>query len=96
MLLVLRHTRRQTAYKPVFEDWLWHGALPLLAYAALLAAAVILGRQSTPALFVIGGTTLLLLFIGIHNAWDAVTYIAQQRRQPEEPVETKLGNTEQG
>jgi hypothetical protein len=33
-----------------------------------------------PSLFAIGGTALLLLFIGIHNAWDAVTYIAQQRR----------------
>jgi hypothetical protein len=24
---------------------------------------------------VIGGFALLLLFVGIHNAWDAVTYI---------------------
>jgi len=26
------------------------------------------------ALFIIAGATLILLFIGIHNAWDAVTY----------------------
>jgi hypothetical protein len=26
------------------------------------------------ALFGVGGAVLLLLFIGIHNAWDAVTY----------------------
>jgi hypothetical protein len=26
------------------------------------------------ALFGIGAAALLLLFIGIHNAWDAVTY----------------------
>jgi hypothetical protein len=25
---------------------------------------------------VVGATAVLLLFVGIHNAWDAVTYIA--------------------
>jgi hypothetical protein len=29
---------------------------------------------------VIGAAALLLLFVGIHNAWDAVTYIAVVRR----------------
>jgi len=88
MLVVIRHARRQTQYQPVFEDWLWHGALPLLAYLALLAAAILLWRQPIPSLFVIGGATLLLLFIGIHNAWDTVTYMALlRRRQPEKPVD---------
>jgi hypothetical protein len=30
--------------------------------------------HARPALFVVGAATLLLLFVGIHNAWDAVTY----------------------
>jgi hypothetical protein len=85
---VVRQARRQTSYRPVFEDWLWHGAFPLIAYAALLAAAVELRRHSAPSLFVIGATALFLLFIGIHNAWDAVTYLAVEKRQkPEEPEE---------
>ena len=29
---------------------------------------------STPTVIHFGAATLLLLFIGIHNAWDAVTY----------------------
>jgi hypothetical protein len=29
----------------------------------------------------IGAAALLLLFIGIHNAWDTVTYIAIDRPQ---------------
>jgi hypothetical protein len=83
---VVRRARRQTDYVPEFEDWLWHGALPLAAYMALLAAAVVLRRHPVPSLFVIGATAVLLLFTGIHNAWDAVTYIALKRRQrPEEP-----------
>jgi hypothetical protein len=36
------------------------------------------------ALFAVAAAALLLLFIGIHNAWDAVTYhvfIIQRRHQ---------------
>ena len=76
MLIVIRHTRRQTAYVPVLEDWIWHVALPLVAYATLLVTAFVLQRSAATSLFVIGATALLLLFVGIHNAWDAVTYIA--------------------
>jgi hypothetical protein len=84
-VMVVRHARRQTDYVPVLEDWIWHGALPLIAYAALLVAAVLLQRDPVSSLFVIGGAALLLLFVGIHNAWDSVVYIALQRRQrPEE------------
>lgn len=80
-LLVLRHARRQTEYVPVLEDWIWHTALPLLAYAALLTGGIFLPGDPAPWLFVIGATALLLLFVGIHNAWDAVTYIAFHRRK---------------
>jgi hypothetical protein len=40
---------------------------------------VALARHASAALFVIGATALLLLFIGIHNAWDTVTYVAVER-----------------
>jgi hypothetical protein len=78
VLLVLRHTRRQTDYTPVAEDWLSHCALPLLAYTTLLVAGITLRRHPS-SLFVIGATALLLLFVGIHNAWDAVMYLAIER-----------------
>ena len=48
----------------------------VIAYTALVAAALTLGRHVLASLFVVAGTALLLLFIGIHNAWDAVTFIA--------------------
>src|SRR5436190_11125665 len=34
--IVIRRARRQTGYKPVFEDWLWHTILPVIAYAAVV------------------------------------------------------------
>jgi hypothetical protein len=80
---VVRHTRRQTLYVPVLEDWIFHCVLPLTAYAALLVAAVLLPRHPAPSLFAVGGAALLLLFVGIHNAWDAVTFIAFLQRRPE-------------
>jgi hypothetical protein len=75
-LIIIRRARRTTNYKPVLEDWIWHTALPLTAYVVILVAAVTLPRQALPALFAIAGAALLLLFIGIHNAWDTVTYVA--------------------
>jgi hypothetical protein len=81
MFVVLRRARRQTDYKPVLEDWLFHSVLPLVAYTAVLAAAIGLRWRPTPLLFVVGGAAVLLLFIGIHNAWDTVTYIVVQHWQ---------------
>ena len=84
MTVVIRRARRQTRYVPVLEDWLWHCAFPLVAYVALLVAALALERDLPMWLLLIGATALLLLFIGIHNAWDAVTYIATQQPQHRE------------
>src|SRR5438128_8992274 len=75
------HARRQTSYAPDAEDWFWYAGLPLVGYAGLLAAAILLAWHPTASLFVIATTSLLLLFIGIHNAWDTVTYIAVEHRQ---------------
>jgi hypothetical protein len=82
--VVVRNVRRHTDYEPVLEDWIWHCALPLVAYLALLVAATMLPSSSVTALFTIGGIAILLLFIGIHNAWDSVVYIALSRRQQPE------------
>ena len=73
--LVTRRARRQTGYKPVFEDWLWHSALPLAAYAMLLIAAISLTLHVSGSLYAIAAVALILLFVGIHNAWDSVTFI---------------------
>jgi hypothetical protein len=75
VLVVLRRMRRQTGYKIVLEDWVWHLILPLVAYTTMFVCAAGLSHEQTWALFGLGGVSLLLLGIGIHNAWDTVTYI---------------------
>jgi fatty acid desaturase len=68
VLIVMRRVRRQSAYQPVLEDWPFHTILPLVSYTALVVAALLLLSDLAPALFVIAAATMLLLFIGIHNA----------------------------
>jgi hypothetical protein len=80
------HRMRTTAdYSPVFEDWAWHVALPLIAYAALTVAAFFLRAHDRPALFVVAGASLLLMYIGIHAAWDTVTFIATEQDRKQDP-----------
>ncbi len=83
VLIVLRRVLRQTDYQPVLEDWLGHTVLPLVSYTALVVAALVLPGQPAPALFVIAAAMLLLLFIGIHNTWDNMTYIAIELIPPQ-------------
>jgi hypothetical protein len=73
-VIVARRMRVQTSYRPEFEDWLFHFVLPLAAYAILLASAFVAWAHTPEALVGVGAAALLLLFIGIHNAWDAVAY----------------------
>ncbi len=80
-IIVVQRMRTQVAYKPVFEDWLFHFLLPFAAYATLAASAYVARRQVHGAMFGAGAAALLLLFIGIHNAWDAVTYHVFVRKE---------------
>ena len=83
IVIVIRRARHQSDYEPVLEDWLWHAAFPLVSYTALVVAAIMLSDNPAPTLFVIGAVTVLLLFIGIHNAWDTITYITIEDSQTE-------------
>jgi hypothetical protein len=84
-VVVARRARRQQEYQPVFEDWVWHTVLPVMAYLVLLVAGLALGRGAGGAMLAIGAAVLLLVFIGIHNAWDTVTFVTMrsgaQRRE---------------
>jgi hypothetical protein len=84
-IIVARRMRKQSLYKPEFEDWLCHALLPFAAYATLAGSAY--GMRSHPggAPFGTGTAALLLLFIGIHNAWDAITYHVYVQRPDQRP-----------
>jgi hypothetical protein len=73
-IIVARRMQRQIVNTPEFEDWLFHVLLPFAAYATLAGSAYAALAHSHEAMFGVAVAALLLLFIGIHNAWDAVTY----------------------
>ena len=76
--------RVQTAYQPELENWLFHVLLPFAAYATLAGLIYLADSNVGRALFGVGTAALLLLFIGIHNAWDGVTYHVFVKRAEEE------------
>jgi hypothetical protein len=77
--VVLNRARRVATYHPVLEDWIFFWVLPFLSHVILLAAAFTLRAYTATALFMVGTMAVLLLFVGIHNAWDAVTFIVTER-----------------
>ena len=76
VLRIASRIRRLSAYTADTEDWIWHTVLPLASYSSVIAGALLLPILARQALFVIAGAVVTLLFVGIHNAWDIVTYVA--------------------
>jgi hypothetical protein len=72
--MVARRMKTQSVYRPGFEDWVFHGVLPLAGYALLALSPFAATLHTKEALFGVGAATLVLLFSGIHNAWDAIAY----------------------
>jgi hypothetical protein len=82
--LVVRRLRRMRSYQLEWDDWLWYAVLPAVGYATLLVSAILLPGHPTQVLFVAATAMVLLLAVGIRNAWDVVTYIAILQIAPPE------------
>ena len=84
--------RLEGRYVPVLEDWMWHVVFPLIGYGLLIAAAALVWFCLVPGLYLIAALLLVLLFIGIHNAWDVAASISvgptEAANKPEENVPT--------
>jgi hypothetical protein len=88
-IIVARRMREQVAYTPEFEDWLFRLVLPSATYVTLAGSAYAVRLNVGDALFAVGAAALLLLFIGIHNAWDAVTYHVFVNKQAQRQAERR-------
>jgi hypothetical protein len=83
VLYTVRTARHVISLRPeyvaVAADWIWNVLLPLLCYCALAGAGLILSLHVATALYVTAAVALLLLFIGIHNAWDIAVWFTVER-----------------
>ena len=62
-------------------DWIWFVALPIAAYVLLLLSGIGFLLQAVLSMHGVAVALILLLVIGIRNAWDLVIWISQQERK---------------
>jgi hypothetical protein len=62
-----------------WRDWLWYLLLPAGSQLLLLAAAIGLWRGDERALLAMAGAIVLLLVVGVRNAWDLVLFLLSKR-----------------
>jgi len=90
-IIIMRRMWQMPHYQSTLEDWVWYMILPLLANIMLLVAAILLLKRPSLALYLVGSSTMMLLLIGIRNAWDNATFLALMRghTHPEDKAKEK-------
>ena len=83
LIIVMQQMRRIPHYQTPLKDWLWYMAFPLIMYIVIIVATIALPANPTLALYIFSAAMVGLLFLGIHNAWDLVTYFAVERSHSE-------------
>jgi len=66
---------------PDWEDKIFYGIIPVLAYVLLACATAAIWIVPMRAALFIGAVILLLLLIGIRDAWDLATYLVSRSHQ---------------
>jgi hypothetical protein len=92
LMTIVRMLRFQE-YRPAGEDWIWNAILPALSCLSLLAAAKLVSQHPSLSLYIVGGVTLAMLVIGIHNAWDLAVWITAERPGAQKPPTEKPTDT---
>jgi hypothetical protein len=62
-------------------DWAWYVGLPVAAYVLLLACGIGFFFEFALSMHGVGAALILLLVIGLRNAWDIVIWAIQQERR---------------
>ena len=70
------------AEPPHWSDFWYYGVAPGLGYLGLAASAVGALTQAASTAYLVAAALLALLLIGIRNAWDLVTWLAQRAPRP--------------
>jgi hypothetical protein len=74
---------RAASYEPDLEDRIWYIVLPFVAHSCFIVGAALIWADLPWSLAAVGIDALLFLLLGVHNAWDTVTYIAVKEARPE-------------
>jgi hypothetical protein len=78
-------------------DWVWYFLIPSASYLLYAVSGVALLKGASQSLNALAGATVLLLIVGIHNAWDLVVWFVLRKRptprQSESPTRGAPGHT---
>jgi hypothetical protein len=77
--------RMKGDYIPVPEDWIWNVILPALCFGALLTMAVLFSTSAKTCLYGVAAAIMLLMIIGIHNAWDIAVWNSVNKQDEPDP-----------
>ena len=63
------------------EDWCFYAILPVVAYGAIAIAAAMIVLHIDSPLYVLAAALILLLIVGMRNAWDMATFLIMRERE---------------
>lgn len=69
------HQLRRGGFNIDRADRLWYAATPVASYLLMSAAAILLLLRQTAALDLLAVSVVLLLLLGIRNAWDMTVWM---------------------
>jgi hypothetical protein len=72
--------RMKGDYVPGLEDWIWNVILPALCFCTLLSMAFLFSTTPKKCLYGVAAAIMLLMIVGIHNAWDIAVWNSINRK----------------
>jgi hypothetical protein len=80
--VIIAGIRRLAAdYVPVRDDWIWNAILPAMVYGTLVATAGLVWWRPQQSLYGAAAAVVVLMIIGIHNAWDIAIWNSIRKQQ---------------
>jgi hypothetical protein len=70
-------------YTPVAEDWIWNVILPAACFGVLLTMALLFSTRPKQCLYGVAAAIMLLMVVGIHNAWDIAVWNSIKKDETE-------------
>jgi hypothetical protein len=85
-LAYTRAHRQWRHNKLSYPDWIWYVGLPPTGYVLLLLSGIGFLLQAAGSMHGVAAALILLLMIGIRNAWDLVIFMTQrEQKQADQP-----------
>jgi len=78
--LVGLHVNRRTGDR---GDRIWYAVIPILAYTAMIAAAMLAYLRLAASLEALAVALIIVLVAGIRNAWDLILFYITNARRPD-------------